>query len=254
MNIESLPRHAMEVLDGHDERSRSPEHKALFRIASGAMAFIAYSGQLYRFEQFLRSRAPDSPRAAFSSSAVELLERTRASATSPEEQEVLLATIAALEFVESSGQHQGLEEYLHRWEVDTLPPVVAAFKTEEEANTWLDGQSVPPYSARVLIGDGYHTVLRSREGGSPNFLPMQTVAAFIESHSRGTLPPVVASFQTRAEADAWWASQPAPPTHVFITVGGAHYLAVYQENVQHRALYPFSLADEWVKAMRDDPE
>jgi hypothetical protein len=41
-----------------------------------------------------------------------------------------------------------------------------------------------------------------------------------------------------------------PPPHAFILIGGEHHLAVFHQNVNHRAIHPFSVADEWMKLMR----
>lgn len=240
----------MKALDRCSAASESPEEKELFRLASAAVAFISFSGQLYRFAEFRKGLAPGHARTAFFSRAMALLERTRANTPSPEEAEILLATIDALDFIESTSQRQGLEEYLRSWDLDTLPPVLAAFKTRKEAKAWLNSQSDPPYGARVLIGDEYHTVFRNRERRNRDFLATQAAAIFIERHSRTGLPPVVASFSTRAEADEWLAGQTEPPPHAFILIGGEHHLAVFHKNVNHRAIYPFSVADEWAKIMR----
>lgn len=238
MMIEQFPGDAMPLLERYQEDGLSEGEDEWFDIANGAVAFIYFTGQLYRFDDFRTSRPSGHPRAPSFAQVIGLLGRLRGETPSADEKEILLAVMDALDFIEASGQEQGLAEYLHYWETDTLPPVIAAFKTLAEAEAWLDAQPVPPYGARVLIGNQYHSVKRSRERKEPGFLPIPTIEEFIERHSDEGLPPAVAAFDTKEEAESWLVSTPAPPRHAFITIGGRHHLAVRQENVNHRALYP----------------
>ncbi|HEX5752187.1 MAG TPA: head protein [Archangium sp.] len=222
----------------------SEEERELLDVANGAVAFIYFTGQLYRFDEFRTSgTAGPSPAPSFVQ-VTEFLERIRRNASSAEEKEILLAVMDALAFVEVSGQKKGFEEYLHYWETDTLPPVIAAFKTDSEAEAWLDEQSVPPYGARVLIGNQYHSVKRSRERREPGFLPIPTLKEFIGRHLEEGLLPAVAAFDSKEDAESWLAKTPPTTRHAFITIGGKSHLAVYQENVNHRALYPLTLAEQ----------
>jgi hypothetical protein len=59
---------------------------------------------------------------------------------------------------------------------------------------------------------------------------------------REGLPPPVASFATRVEAEAWLQGQVVPPRQTVIQISGEPYLAVYHSNINHRSIYPFSLA------------
>jgi hypothetical protein len=52
----------------------------------------------------------------------------------------------------------------------------------------------------------------------------------------------VASFATRVEAEAWLQGQSAPPRQAVIQISGEPYLAVYHSNINHRSIYPFSIA------------
>jgi hypothetical protein len=237
MIIEHFPGEAMPLLGRYQEDGLSEVERELLDVANAAVAFIYFTGQLYRYDEF-RSSGPPGQRLAPSFVQVTgLLEHIRMNASSSEEKEILLAVMDALVFIEASGQKQGLEEYLHYWETGTLPPVIAAFKTISEADTWLDEQAVPPYGARVLIGNQYHSVKRSRERREPGFLPIPVIEEFIQSHLEEGLPPAVAAFDTREDAESWLANTP-PTRHAFINIGGKHYLAVCQENVNHRALHP----------------
>ncbi len=238
MIIECFPGEAMPLLGRHQEDGPSEEEDELLDVASGAVAFIYFTGQLYRFDEFRTSRPSNQALAPSFAPVIGLLERLRMNSPSPHEKEILLAVMDALDFIEASGQKRGLAEYLHDWEIDTLPPVIAAFKTLAEAEAWLDGHPVPPYGARVLIGNQYHSVKRSRERKEPGFLPIPTIEEFIERHSDEGLPPTVAAFDTKEDAESWLVKTPALPRHSFITIGGRHHLAVCQVNVNHRALYP----------------
>lgn len=244
MSIEHFPGDAMPLLGKHQEDSLSEEERELLEVANGAVAFIYFTGQLYRFDEFRTSRPSGHPLAPCFVQVTALLERIRSKASSAEEKEVLLTVMDALAFIDVSGQNKGLEDYLHGWEADTLPPVIAAFKTLSEAETWLDEQPVPPYGARVLIGNQYHSVKRSRERREPGFLPIPTLEEFIGRHLEEGLPQAVAAFNTKEDAESWLANTPPRTRHAFITIGSKPYLAVCQENVNHRALYPLMPAEQ----------
>jgi hypothetical protein len=244
---------AVLLLLEHLRNSRSDEERRLLEIAGGASAFLSFTGQLYRFEDFRESPRADRVESLSFAQAIRHLEQLRARVRSTPEEEALRTASDALVFIESSGQHEEFEDYLRYWRGSTLPPVVAAFQTREQADAWLERQPVPPYKARVLIGDEYHMVLATREDREWPFARMPVVAEFIERQLRKGLPPVVAVFDTREEAEAWLGSTPAPPRHAFITVNGEHHLAACWENVSHRALYPFTLAEELEKERQASP-
>jgi hypothetical protein len=244
MLIEHFPGDAMPLLGKYQEDSLSEEECEFLDVANGAIAFIYFTGQLYRFDEFRTSRPSGHPSGSSFGQVTELLERIRRKASSADEKEILLAIMDALAFIEISGQKKGLEDYLHYWEADTLPPVIAAFKTDSEAEAWLDEQPVPPYGARVLIGNQYHSVKRSRERREPGFLPIPTLEEFIGRCLEEGLPPAVAAFTTKEDAESWLANTSSPTSHAFITIGGKPHLAVCQENVKHRALYPLPLAEQ----------
>jgi hypothetical protein len=241
---------AVLLLLKHLQNSPSDEERKLLDVAGGAAAFLSTTGQLYLFEDFRKSMTSGHVQSFSFANVIRHLERMRAQAPSAEEKETLRAASDALVFIESSGQQEGLEDYLSYWRSNTLPPVIAAFNTREQADAWLEGQPVPPYKARVLIGDEYHAVLATRESRDMPFVPIPVVAEFIETHSRQGLPPVVAAFDTREQAEAWLATHPEPPRHAFITINGEHHVAACWKNVNHRALYPFTLADELAQERR----
>jgi hypothetical protein len=120
--------------------------------------------------------------------------------------------------------------------------VVAAFKTREEANSWLADNPKPPAMAYVLISSEYHVVAYRRESDWRTFLPHPTLEFYLEEMTKDGLPPVVATFKTREDADAWFEGQSEPSAQTVIQIGGEHYLAVYYRNIKHRAIFPFSTA------------
>ncbi|HYO71814.1 MAG TPA: hypothetical protein VEU33_37630 [Archangium sp.] len=224
--------------------SRSEGERKLLEIASGAVAFLSNTGQLYRFEDFRKGLQPGQVRSLSFVDVTHYLEKLRTQAQSAEHKETLRGASDALIFIEASGQHEGLEDYLGHWRSHTLPPVIAAFETLEEAELWLEQQPDPPYKAKVLIGGEYHVVFATREDREWPFIPIPLVAEFIEDQLEKGLPPVVAAFDTREQAEAWHSARSDPPRHTFITIGGKHHVAAYWKNVNHRAIYPFTLADD----------
>ncbi len=176
--------------------------------------------------------------------AVDLLGRIHEKTQSPEEQALLHAAADALRFVWAMGLTYEFVDYRESLESESPAPVVAAFKTREDADSWLANNTRPPAMAYVLIAGEYHVVAYRRESDWRTFLPHPTLEFYLEEMRREGLPPVVATFNTRDEADAWFNSQAQPPAQSVIQIGGEHYLAVYYRNIHHRALFPFSLANK----------
>ncbi len=235
---------AVLLLLEYRRNSHSSEERKLLQVASAASSFLSTSGQLYRFEDFRKSLQPGHVRSLSFADVIQYLEKRRTQTQSTEDKETLRGASDALIFIESSGQHEGLEDYLDYWRSRTLPPVIAAFETQEQADAWLERQPVPPYKARVLIGGEYHVVFATREDRDWPFVPTPVVGEFIEDQLEKGLPPVVAAFDTREQAEAWLAALTDPPRHAFISIGGQHHVAACWKNVNHRALYPFTLADD----------
>lgn len=186
---------------------------------------------------------------------MDLLARIRANTQSVEEQELLGVAINALLFITSTGQRYAFADFLEYLESNAPPPVVASFKTREEAETWLNSQPEPPDSTLVLIAGQYHTVMYIRELNHRRLIPLAVIEYHLGRLKREGLPPAVASFDTREEAEAWFTSQTEPPAQSLITISGESYLAVHYRNVNHRALYPFSIAlDEEEQGENDAQE
>jgi hypothetical protein len=186
------------------------------------------------------------------SDVMDLLARVRANTPSAEEQELLATAINALLFITSTGQRYAFADFLKYLESNDPPPVVASFKTREEAESWLNSHPEPPDSTLVLIADRYHTVTYIRELNHRRLIPLPVLEYHLGRLKREGLPPAAASFNTREEAEAWFMNQTAPPKQTLIQIAGEDYLAVCHRNVNHRAMYPFSMAlDEEEQGEKD---
>lgn len=185
--------------------------------------------------------------------AQELLGKSREHARTPEEKELFLLAIDALWFIWTNGQADEFADYRKDAQSEGPARVVAAFKTRDEADAWLSANPQPPDLAYVLIADEYHIVMYSRERNIRALAPHPTLEFHIEELTRDGLPPAVATFNTREEADAWFNGQSEPPAQTVIQIGGEHYLAAYYRNIHHRALFPFSIVERRKKGKKDGP-
>jgi hypothetical protein len=174
--------------------------------------------------------------------ASELLAEIRATTQSQEQQELLDVLFDALLFIDSTGQTYAFEDYRKHLASDDPPRVVASFNTREEADAWLKEHPDPPSSAYVLVADHYHHLIYIREKSHRRLFPHPVLEHYLGARMREGLPPPLASFATRQEAEAWLQSQPAPPRQAVIQIAGESYLAVYHPNINHRSIYPFSMA------------
>ncbi|PTL77088.1 head protein [Vitiosangium sp. GDMCC 1.1324] len=175
--------------------------------------------------------------------AQELLGKTRETSQSPEEKELLHLAIDALWFIWTNGHSDEFADYRKDVQSDGPARVVAAFKTRDEADTWLKANPNPPDLAYVLIADEYHIVMYSRERNIRALAPHPTLEFHLEEMTKDGLPPTVATFNTHEEADAWFGGQSEPPAQTVVQIGGELYLAVYYRNIHHRAFFPFSMAE-----------
>jgi hypothetical protein len=171
-----------------------------------------------------------------------LLASTRASAQSAEERELLSIALDAMLFITSTGRRFAFEDFREQLTAQEPPPVVAAFDTRAEADVWLSNHPGPPDSTFVLVGDRYHIVFYRREANLRRMIPDPVLEYHLGRLMRAGLPPAVASFSTREEADAWLEYQAEPTRQAVLLIGGQPHLAVYHRNVNRRAIYPFSLA------------
>jgi hypothetical protein len=101
----------------------------------------------------------------------------------------------------------------------------------------------PPRSADILIGNDYHAVMYDRETNFRRLLRARSINDYLVDLEEKAPPVASASFATQAEAEAWLRAQPTPARWTWVTIGSEFYLAAYHPNVNHRALYPLSLAE-----------
>ena len=168
---------------------------------------------------------------------------------------MLLAAAEALRFINTTGQHYDFEDYRKDLESEGPAQVIAAFATREEAEDWLKNNPKPPHTASVLIADEYYTVYYSRERNLRRLLYNPTLEFYLEEMMRDGLPRVVASFNTREEARAWFDNLPERPGRAVVQIGGAHCLAAYHRNIDHLAFHPFSIVrrlEEWRKKKEEE--
>ncbi len=176
------------------------------------------------------------------SKAKEFLAQVRANTPSQEQQKFLDVLFDALLFIDSTGQLYAFEEYRKHLASNDPPRVVASFRTREEAEAWLTAHPEPPSSGYVLIADQYHQFVNNRELQHRRVFPHPVLEEYLGARVREGLPPYVASFATRQEAEAWFANEAAPSRQAVIQIAGAPHLAVYHPNIHHRSIYPFSMA------------
>jgi len=169
----------------------------------------------------------------------ELLGQLREDEPSPEKKEKLLVAIDAIRFISSSGQPYDFEDYRKSLDANAPPLVIGSFKTLEEAESWLREQPRPPLGAQVLVANEYYRVIYVRETQLRKLLPNPgALDHYLEDMTRDGLPAPVATFSSRAEAEAWLDRQPEPPGHAFIMIAGEYHLAAYHQRVNVRAIYP----------------
>ncbi|WP_434379763.1 hypothetical protein [Melittangium boletus] len=220
--------------------------------------FISEFGQDYRFEDFRRG-----PKASVSSSvegasvkaplseSTRLVARIRAELHSPEERELASVLIDALDFIVSTGQYTAFVAFRRDVLAAKPPHVFASFRTRDEAERWLDHQPEPPAQGQVLVAGEYYQFYYFRELNRRGLRPQFTLEMLIRQLMEEGPPATEAAFVSREEADAWLAKQLSPPTHAFILIAGEYYLAVFHENIHHRALHPISIVErlaQWERA------
>ncbi|WP_375768843.1 hypothetical protein NR798_45400 [Archangium gephyra] len=257
MKVRTILQHPQEVIGKRWREDQPPEQARILGLARDALLFVQDTGQRYPFEDFrkgLPSVALVQPRDDFPA----LEERMRKTAAfftklldDPDargEDELIQVILDTLRFISVTGQYEAFNRYLEHVEAHAPPYVVAAFNTKQEAQAWLDNHPAPPCFADILIGNDYHAVMYDRE---TNFrrLPAARSINYYLVDLEGVSPPVAtASFATHEEAEAWLRAQPNPARRAWVKIGAELYLAAYHPNVNHRALYPLSMADGY----RDD--
>lgn len=235
------------------ESAGKDEEVALWRYVREHLLFISRTGQVYRFEDYLKGLEPartsflsaafDAREDAVSRQAMTLLLRNLQETTDPARRQVLLAVIGLLNFIAETGQYEAFDEYLESYYVEP-PPAIARFDTREQAESWLKGLAEPPGGAYILIGDEYHQVWYSREEGVRELLRERMIEPFLQALTAKGLPATVASFSTREEAEAWLTSHP-PSAMAFVDIGCEHHLVVHHKRLDRHSLHPLSSLKRW---------
>ncbi|HEX5746291.1 MAG TPA: hypothetical protein VFZ09_08605 [Archangium sp.] len=231
------------------KEEQSPEQARILGCARDVLIFISATGQPYRFEDYReRLQAGNPSRLAATTEelvrrAADFFEQLRGESQSERERALALVIIDALHFIDSTGQLDDFKRYSRELDSNEPPRVVASFDTREQAEAWLRNHPSPPHCASILIAGRYHTVAYDRETNGRYLPPSRELEYYLASLEQDSPPAAVASFDTLQEAEAWLSAQPAPPRRAWVRISGEVYLAVYHPNVNHRALYPLSLAD-----------
>jgi hypothetical protein len=95
----------------------------------------------------------------------------------------------------------------------------------------------------VLIGNSCHDVVYERETNFRRLPWNRDLDRYLAWLKRVEPPVADTSFATREEAEAWLTRQPNPATRTWAMIAGEFYLAAYYPNINHRALYPLSMAE-----------
>ena len=213
--------------------------------------FLASTGQLYLFEDYLDGVAP-TPRPQVST-AIE----ARPDSTSRRAMTLLLKTfdetpekqsasvlIHQVNFIADTGQLEACEDYIHH-RLEYAPLAITHFPTHAEAETWLNGLAEPPSPANILIGDEYHLAWYSREDNARGMYRDYVIEPYIEEFVARGIPPTAPSFATRAEAEGWLKAHPATPFD-FVSIAGEYYLAVHHKRLERHTLHHVASAlAEW---------
>jgi hypothetical protein len=234
--------------------TRLAENEKLYRFVLEAGFYIWRTGQIYRFEDYLQRPVSERIRAAEAEwpgeeredveEARAILSQLRDDMPSEEEKHLVQVIIDRFGFIHSMGQCDEFSDYLATF-YRNPEPVIAHFDTRAEAEAWLENLEEPPSSGYILLGEEYHEFFYSRERGVRGIRREYMLERFIESTTSRGLPEPVATFDTRAEAEAWWANQPTPPYWVYVKVAGEHHLAVHHRKIDRRTLHPLSILEGW---------
>jgi hypothetical protein len=243
---------AQQVIGRRWSEEQSPEQARVLSLARDALDFISASGQWYPFVDFRGNREQREAQAVGEDGSPglrELLTKTESffgklldDPEAAEEQVPIQLILDVLRFISSTRQHEVFGEFIDHVESRAPPFVVAAFETQEKAEAWLRNHPAPPLFAELLIGGRYHDVVYDRETNFRRLPWNRDLERYLAWLKREEPPVAAASFATREEAEAWLSNQPNPARRTWVMIAGEFYLAAYYPNINHRALYPLSMA------------
>ncbi len=231
---------------------QSTGQERILRLARDAMVFISNTGQQYPFLDFQDSHVPRSSLLVYEEGASELKEDLRGAElffesllddpATADERTPIQTLLDVLHFIGSTRQVGPLRDYLQRVDSHAPPLVLKAFETKEQAEDWLRNHPNPPCSGDILIGERYHDVVYDRETRFRGLPWNRRFERYLGELARTDPPVAQASFDTRESAEAWLRGQSHPSLRTWVLIAGEFYLAVYHPNIDHRALYPLSMA------------
>ncbi|HSP81047.1 MAG TPA: hypothetical protein VLQ93_21165 [Myxococcaceae bacterium] len=224
----------------------SEEEKNLWLYVRGQRDFVQETGQVYRFEDYLRALPATAPppKSATLSARVDtashramrlLLEALQGAAHSPDQKRHAIVLLALLNFIADTGQSDDAEDYFNNRPA-RAPLAIAHFRTRDEAEAWLKEIAEPPSPAAILIGDEYFLAWYSREDAARGMYRDYILETHLEGLVAEGIPPSAPSFGTRAEAETWLASHPAAP-YAFVSISKEYYLAVHHERLKRHTLH-----------------
>jgi hypothetical protein len=220
------------------------EEETLWRYLRALSDFVHVTGQIYRFEDSLKGKAPterphvstrlSAHKGTFAQLAVTLLLNALNETPEPEQKHVLVL-ITILNFIADSRQIDDVEDFFSN-QLEYAPVAIAHFTSHEEAEAWLKGGAEPPSPARVLIGDEYHQFWYMREDNTRGMYRDYAIEPALEAVTARGIPSQTPSFATRVEAEEWLMSHPANP-YVFVAIAGEHYFAVHHRRLKRHSLH-----------------
>ncbi|HEX8441273.1 hypothetical protein [Archangium sp.] len=241
---------AQQVIGRRWSEGQPPERARILILARDALDFISVTGQWYPFVDFRGNRASSGSSPAGTahglqeslSEAERFFEELRDEPEAAGEQPAIQVILDAFRFISSTRQHAAFGDFLEHVESNAPPFVMASFETKSEAEAWLKSHPNPPTFAEILIGNRSHDVVYERETDFRRLPWNRHLERHLAWLKREESPVAEASFATREEAEAWLARQPRPARWTWVLIAGEFYLAAYYPNINHRALYPLSMA------------
>lgn len=239
---------AQRLIEKHWKPDQSPEETRLLGLARDALDFLSSTGQRHRFRDHRKS-ASSKPYEGSKSEGIlrEVEDYFRELLNTPrtlEEKELLQVVIDALQFIDGTGQTERLEDYVQHLEAGAPPYVVGAFDSLKEAEAWLMNHPDPPDFAHILVAGEYRSVFHDRERNIRK-LPNDNALEYYLAELREAEPHVpIASFARREEAEAWLWQQTKLTRRAWVSIGGNLYLAAHYPHINHRALFPLSIAED----------
>lgn len=171
--------------------------------------------------------------------AEEVLGRHWADSQSPEEKALLLAAIDATSFISSTGQRYPFEDY--RKGLGSRPSSDGSRPSAQhpvklkavELLERLRGDTQDPEERELVRGAIDALDFIESTGQYPAF------EDYLRHLDSGDPPRVMASFDSREEAEAWLRSHPAPPSTAAVLIGDEYHQAIYAREINHRKVIPW---------------